>query len=103
MGVLVLAPVLVFAQLPGKPITLDSLTNSISEIADFLIVIGLLIAIIFIVYGGIKYMSAGSNATQAAGARDAILNGLIGAAVVIGVGVLMATAKYVVQFLTGEA
>ncbi|MDP3954637.1 MAG: hypothetical protein Q8Q06_04485 [bacterium] len=103
-------PLGVFAQeeggnelLPGTPITLQSIQNSVRDIAQFMIYIGALIAIIFIVYGGIKYMSAGPNATQAAAARDIIKNGLIGAIVVAGVGTLLATAKYILNFLTGSA
>ena len=92
----------VFAQptLTGSPITLDSLEGVVESVAQFLLFIGGIVAVIFIVWGGIKYMAARDNATEAANARKMILNGLIGAAIIFGVGTLLATAQYAINFLS---
>ncbi|MDP3954638.1 MAG: hypothetical protein Q8Q06_04490 [bacterium] len=84
----------------GDPITLQDIINTVGSVAQFMLFVGALIAIIFIVYGGIKYMSAGSNSSAAADARQTILNGLIGAIIVMGVGVLLATAQYIFNGIT---
>ena len=94
---LALMPALVFAQIPPVPvagagaITLIEIQNLIQRIAGFLIVVGIIIAVIFIIWGGITYMTAGGDATKAATARTRIFNGIIGAAVVLGVGVILQT------------
>ena len=81
----------------GNPITLTDVTSIINTIANFLIVVGVIIAVIFIIIGGIKYMAAGGNAEAEKAARKSILNGLIGAAIVLGVGILLSTAQYLIQ------
>lgn len=79
----------------GDEITLQDITDVIGNIANFLIAIGVIIAIIFIVIGGIKYMASGGDPGKAGEARSMVINGLIGAAIVLGVGVLLATAEYI--------
>ena len=46
---------------PGQPITFDRLDSIIQRIAQFILVISVLLAIIFIVRAGITWMSAGAN------------------------------------------
>ena len=86
--------------LPGSPITLQTSIDVVGEIANFVIVAGVTIAVIFIIWGGIRYMAARGNDTEAANARKMILNGLIGAMVVLGVGVLLSTVEYIRDFFT---
>lgn len=94
-----LLPVLAFAQLPdpnagvvgGQAITLQEIQDIIERIAGFLIVIGVILAVIFIIWGGIRYMAAGGDAAKAGAAKTMIFNGIIGAAVVLGVGVILQT------------
>ena len=94
---LVLLPVLVFAQQPnpgivgGSAITLADIQTYIQRIASFLIVVGVILAVIFIIWGGIMYMAAGGDATKVTSARSRIFSGIIGAAVVLGVGVILQT------------
>jgi len=94
----VLMPVLALAQLPvptppttGQAITLDEIENLIKRIAQFLIVISVIIAVIFIIWGGVMYMAARGDEAVATNARTTIWNGIIGAAVVLGVGVILQT------------
>ena len=61
------------------------------QIARFLIVVGVVLAVIFIVWGGIMYMVAGGDETKAEEAKSRIMNGVIGAAVVLAVGVILQT------------
>lgn len=93
-----LMPVLVFAALPtpvppigGGAVTLSEIQDRITQIARFLIVVGVVLAVIFIIWGGIAYMFAGGAEEKTQAAKDRIKNGIIGAAVVLAVGVILQT------------
>src|SRR3989344_5000958 len=97
-ALVLLMPVLVLAALPnpdvplqGGAITLAAIEARITQIARFLIVIGVVLAVIFIIWGGIAYMFAGGDETKATTAKSRIFNGIIGAAVVLAVGVILQT------------
>ena len=100
VGIMVMAllmPVLVWA-LPvptapvgGTPVTLSEIEARIRQIAQFIIVVSVILAVIFIIWGGITYMTAGGDETKAGAAKTRILNGVIGAAVVLAVGVILQT------------
>lgn len=93
----VLVPVLAQAlPTPTPPVTGDALDLNeiealIERVARFLIIISIIIAVIFIIWGGIMYMAARGDETAATKAKDTIFNGIIGAAVVLGVGVILQT------------
>ena len=100
-----LMPALVLAQLPsptspftGAPITLTDVQGIIETIARFLILISVVIAVIFIVWGGISYMSAGDDASRAGAAKSRIVNGIIGALVVLAVGLILQTLASLVNW-----
>jgi hypothetical protein len=80
---------LVPAGLPvgGTPVTLSEIQGRIQQIAQFLIVVSMVIAVIMIVWGGIRWMVNKDPAE----AKKIVTNGLIGAAVVLGIGVLLQT------------
>lgn len=85
------------ADLPaGRPITLPEVDSLIGQIAEFLLVVSVLIAVIMIVWSGITYMSAGADATKVAAAQTRLKNAVIGAAVVLGVGVIIQTIAGIV-------
>lgn len=91
-------PALVFAQIPnptitltGSPITLTEIENLVAGIARFLIVISIIVAVIFIVWGGLRWIMARDNAEQAKAARATIINGILGALVILAVGVILQT------------
>jgi len=111
MTAIALMPVLVLAQtlsplpLPtspytGEPVTLTKIQDVITSIAKFLIIISMVIAVIFIVWGGISYMTAGDDASRATAARSRIINGIIGALVVLAVGLILQTLATVVDWNT---
>ena len=95
-ALVLLMPVLVFAALPnpgvplgGGAVTLSEIEQRINQIAQFLIIVGVVLAVIFIIWGGIAYMFAGGDETKSKAAKDRIKNGIIGAAVVLAVGVIL--------------
>ena len=95
-----LMPVLVFAALPtptpplgGGAVTLSEIEDRITQIARFLIIVGVVLAVIFIVWGGIMYMFAGGADDKVADAQKRIWSGVIGAAVVLAVGVILQTVS----------
>jgi hypothetical protein len=81
----------------GVPITLNDVALMIGSVANFLIYTSTVIAVVMIIWGGIMYMTAGGNDTKAATARTIIKNGIIGAAVVLGVGVILQTVTSVIN------
>ncbi len=95
----VLMPVFVLAaNLPvptpptgGEAIDLDEIEDLVKRIAQFLIVISVIVAVIFIIWGGVMYMAARGDEDRAGKAKETIFNGIIGAAVVLGVGVILQT------------
>ncbi len=96
---LIALPILSFAavNLPtGTELTLTKVQQLIETLANWLIIIGVVIAVIFIIWGGIKYMASGGDAAKAKEATTAIRNGVIGAAVVLGVGVILRTTAALV-------
>jgi len=90
-----LLPILALADVSypaGSELTLDKIQDIISRVANWLIIVGIIIAAIYIVWGGVSYMAARGDATKAKTARDHIVHGIIGAVVVLGVGVILRTA-----------
>jgi len=88
---------LAFAELPsGDPISLVEVEGIIERIAQFLIVVGVIIAVIFIILAGVKYMVAGSDEAGIKKAREMLKSGIIGAAIVLGVGVIIQTVASIV-------
>ncbi|MEK7194968.1 MAG: hypothetical protein AAB561_00030 [Patescibacteria group bacterium] len=94
-----LAPALVSAAvlpnptppLSGQGVTLSEIEALIQRIAEFLIIFGVIIAVIFIIWGGIMWMYAGGNDEDVEKAKSRIWNGVYGAAIVLGVGVILQT------------
>jgi hypothetical protein len=101
----ILVPALVMAQALGTPsnpvggtsigLTTD-IVPLIRSVAQFLIAIALVIAVIFILWGGIMYMAAGSDEAKAGEAKSRITNGIIGAAVVLAVGLILSTLSTII-------
>ncbi len=84
----------------GNAITLDKLERWISQIATFLITISMVLAVIIIIWGGINYMFARGDDTKLKSAKAMIINGIIGAAVILGVGLILRTLQLLVQSQT---
>ena len=87
----------ILAQLPpGKPITFNELDYLIARVATFVMVSSVLLAIIFIVRAGITWMSAGAETKKIDDAKAQLKSGIIGALIVLGVGVIINTLLAIV-------
>ena len=102
LAMLVLMPVFVLAQLPtvSPPVvpgtTLTEVENIIRRVAQFILVLGVIAALIYIVLGGIQWMRAGGTQTKIDEAKLQIWSGVWGALVVIAVGLILQTLAGVV-------
>ena len=86
-----LSPLSVLA-FTGESTTAPS-ASGISSVADFydviniaarwLVVFGIIIGAVFIIWGGIQYMTAGGDETGTGAAKSKIIGGLIGIALVL--------------------
>ncbi|HAU08104.1 MAG TPA: hypothetical protein DCS06_03955 [Candidatus Yanofskybacteria bacterium] len=81
----------------GGAITMAEITNLIQAFARWLIVISVVIAVIMIIWGGIMYMWAKGDDKKVADAQARIKNGIIGAAIVLAVGVILQTVAALVN------
>jgi len=77
-------------------LTKEDITQFADDIASWLYVIGFAIALIVVVVGGISYMTAGGNEDQEKKAKQTIVKGLIGAAIILIAAVLLDTLKSVI-------
>lgn len=81
---------------PGKPITLDVLDYLIFRVSTFFISISAVLAMIFIIWAGVTYMYAGDDSTKITAAQGRLKSGIIGAAIIFGVGVIIQTIASVI-------
>jgi len=65
------------------------LCRLVDRIAAALYLIGWSLAIVMVLWGGIVYMTSGSNEDQIQRAKKIIINGIIGAAIVISSGFIL--------------
>lgn len=82
--------------LPGDAITLSEIRDIIQKVAQFLIVVGVIIAVIMIIWGGILWITGGGGERTKKG-QDTVKNGIIGAIIVLGVGVILQTIALIVS------
>ena len=83
----------------GNAITLSRLTLYIGRVAEFLVLISAVIAVIIIVWSGVVWMTAGDS-KRIDTAKATLKNGIIGALIVFGVGVIINT---IIAVITGAA
>ena len=102
IAMLVLMPVFVLAQLPTVsphivPGTdLAEIENILRRVAQFIIVFGIIVAVIFIILGGVKWMRAGGDQIKISEAKTQIWSGVWGSLVVLAVGLILQTLARVV-------
>jgi hypothetical protein len=85
------------AQIPqGVPITLQDIEGVFHSVAQFMIRIGVVIAVIVIIWAGITYMTAGADSTKVNLARQRLKTGLIGSLIVLGIGVILRSIEGVI-------
>jgi len=99
-GVILTMPLLAMALVTpvpvqsGQAITLNEIERLIDGAARFLVVVSVIVAVIFIVYGGIRWIASPGDP---AAAKTIIKNGIIGALIILGVGVLLQTLQGVIS------
>lgn len=81
---------------PGTELNLAKIQDIITTIANYLIVVGIVVAVVMIIWGGIKYMVARGDPKKATEAKDSIIHGIIGAVIILAVGVILNTAAALV-------
>lgn len=102
VAMLVFMPVFVLAQLPtvNPPVvpgtTLTEVENILRRVAQFILILGVIAALIYIVLGGITWMRAGGDETKIKEAKTKIWSGVYGALVVIAVGLILQTLAGIV-------
>lgn len=77
----------------GNVITFNEVQNVLIQIANWLMSIGVVIAVIFLAWGAIKWMTAGGNQERVDNARVTVRNSIIGVIILYGIGVILRTAE----------
>lgn len=102
LAMILLMPLLVWAQLPIPTVpsvpgaTLTEIENLIRRVAQFFLIIGVIIAVIYIIWGGVRWMMAGGAEDKIKTAKTQIWSGVWGALVVIAVSLILQTLAGVV-------
>jgi len=94
---LLLVPLVAGAQVERGAWTVDDITAILDKVSTWLYLIGVAIALIVIIVGGIGYMTAGGNEDRQASAKKTIITGLVGTAIIVLAGIIIDT---VVSFIT---
>lgn len=76
----------------GGALTLNEIKNIIVTVANTLMVVGVILAVVFLAWGGIKYMTARGDPTNTKEAMGVVKNGVIGLVILFGIGVILRTA-----------
>ena len=75
---------------------LGDVVRFIDTAANWLYVLGFAVALIIIIVGGISYMTAGGDEEKAKKAKQTIITGLIGVAIILLAGIILDTlAKFI--------
>lgn len=80
----------------AKELTLQKIEDIIKTFATFMITVGVIIAVIFIIWGGVLWMAAGGDDEKVKTAKKRMISGLVGGLIVLGVGLILRTLAGVV-------
>lgn len=96
--VALLVPLFVYGQvIPRGPRTATDISDFLGVVADWLYIIGIAIVLLVVIIGGIRYVTAGGNEDQVAGAKKTIISGLIGAAIILLAGIIVDTVRNFIE------
>jgi hypothetical protein len=103
-GFYLLLPAVVFAQCPSGYENLckvgpDTNPNLFANIVQFLIVIAIVVSIIFVIWGGIRWITSGGDKEKVQQARGAITSAIIGLLIAF---LAFFIVSYVVYLFTGS-
>ena len=80
----------------AEPLQISDIIYYINLIMGYLLGIAMTIAVIFIVWGGITWIAAGGDDTKVKTAKARVKNGIIGAAVILAVGLILNTIQAII-------
>lgn len=75
----------------GQAVTTNTIIQFLEDIAQFLITASVIVAVIMIIYGGVVWMYQGADK-----GKEILKKGIIGVAIVLGVGVILSTVSQIV-------
>lgn len=85
LAVLLSVPVPAFAQTKiTNPLRADSITGLIADILDAVLILAVPVIVLFIIYAGFLFVTAGGDEQQIETAKTTALYTLIGAAIILG-------------------
>ena len=71
-----------------NPLSADTLFCFLKDVLDVFLTVGIIIAVLFMVYAGFLFVTARGNETQLGTAKKAFLGAVIGTAIIMGVWVI---------------
>lgn len=80
----------------GPAVTLRQADNLLRTVGNALMTYAIIFAVIMLTWGGISYMLAQSDSTKIKAAQDRTKNAIIGAAIALGVGLIIKTIYSVI-------
>jgi hypothetical protein len=98
-----LLPTIAFAQLPripglpsggggqGQAISGQDVIDFVASVIEDLLIVAALVVVGFIVYAGLKMATAGEDSGAFGKAKETLINAIIGAVVIFGVGIIVRT------------
>ena len=88
------------------PLSAQNVLDIITEIRNFLIVLGIIVVVIFVIWGGVDYISSRGDEEKVNAAKQKIIVAVIGAAIILMVFILLQTLRAVIEqrtiFTTGD-
>lgn len=66
----------------GDVFSISDLPNAVKAVINIMLIAAAMVAVIYLIIGGYRYVTAGGNADAAAEARTTILNALIGLVII---------------------
>lgn len=87
----------VFSRYAQGPLSLQNILDVATEVRNFLMIIGIVAIVSFIVWSGIIYISAGGDEGRIAAAKQKLLWAIIGAAIILAVFIITETIRVVLN------
>ncbi len=84
-------PLFVFAQDEVDPV--DTICTILEYVQNILLAVGLGIAVIILIIGGVKYMTSSGDAEKAGSAKGMIINAIIGIIIVLAAAFILALVQ----------
>lgn len=75
----------------------NQLIDIVTRVVNALLLIAGIIAVIYLIYGGILYITAGGDAEKATKGRTAVINAVIGVIIILLALVILAYVKNIVK------